>query len=174
MAGYQLASFLVKDLQPLLFRFLQYRTVLSLVSSTGNRVEVAVVTDGIVLAYIIFLHLPVGFGRHPVIRGSRQFFSIWNSSEGIRCIRLNPLTFSVRSSHSNTSLFSCSIKSNVRPRRKLYLMYFTTFSISPFESRSDLRQKTGWKYCSFTKVWNSPISKMSPRFSFVISTLSWS
>ena len=50
MADYQLAGFLVKDLQPLLFRFLHlYRTALSHVSSTGNRVEVAIVTDGIAL-----------------------------------------------------------------------------------------------------------------------------
>ena len=69
MAGYLLARLLVEDLQTFLFRFLNpYCSALPLVGPAGERIEVAVITDGIILAYIILLHLLPWFGRYPMVR----------------------------------------------------------------------------------------------------------
>ena len=72
------------------------------------------------------------------------------------------------------TLLSRSMSTNSRPRRKLYFTYLTTFSILPLLWGSDLRQNTGSKPCSRTRVRKTRVSTRSPRFSLTRNILSWS
>ncbi|NLN99707.1 MAG: hypothetical protein GX125_05530 [Bacteroidales bacterium] len=79
--------------------------------------------------------------------GARNGCSSLKASAGIRFVVPWGRPFAVLASQRTADSFNISMLVNSLPRRKLYLMYLTTFSTLPFDCGSLFRQNTHWK-CS--------------------------
>src|SRR5690554_3621445 len=123
--------------------------IMTVISSGGKAVIISFIIDGIILAHIVSFHLYFGRCGCAHIRLQIMLFFFKNSA-GTSLVLACTLPLAVLSSHSLASLLRESISVKVLPRRKLYLIYFTTFSIFPLLSGSLLRQKTASNPISFT------------------------